>query len=133
MTIFSYYLFCACTEEHALQVQYNGWQDRKTNFLLIYCMAGKPEPNLDFWGPYANCVGTRGRGGGGGFEWLRKKMTKRICPVHSALNHAREQYVFCGSLCFQLVFFRPSKRLFTTVTYMIDRFLHKRGDSTTLQ
>ncbi len=58
---------------------------------------------------------------------------KRIWPSRIALAKSARSCLFCGSLCFQLVFLVSSKRLYYIHVTRFDRFLRRKGDSTALQ
>ncbi len=85
---------------------------------------------LDFWGPYAKLCCCRL--GGGGF------VQKNGCNafVHVSLHlesrsrkALEKQYLFRGSVCFQLVFLVSSKTLYNIHVTWFDWFLCREGDS----
>ncbi len=81
-----------------------------------------PEPVLDFWG----------------FEWLWTNEGNAFVRVSLRLESRsrkalEKQYLFRGSLCFQLVVLVSSKRLYHIHVTRFDWFLRRKGDSTALQ
>ncbi len=109
-------------EEHALQVQYNGWQDRKTNFYW-YTVWPETRAKPRLLGALCKTVST----GGGGFEWLRKN--ERNAFVHVSLRPescSRNSMSSAARYAFNLFFFVSSKRLYDSHVTWFDRFLHKK-------
>ncbi len=91
------------------------------------------EPILDLWGPCAKLCQP------GGFQWLWTNEWNAVVRVSLRLESRsrkalEKQRLFCGSLCFQLVFFSLlSKRLYDIHVTGFDWYLSRKGDSTALQ
>ncbi len=86
------------------------------------------EPILDFWGPYTKQFRPGGGGGGGG---LSSSGYERMNETHVSLHF--ESRSWKASLCFQLVIFVSSKKLYDFHVTWFDWLLHRKGDSTALQ
>ncbi len=75
----------------------------------------------------------------GGFQWLWTNEWNAVVRVSLRLESRsrkalEKQCLFCGSLCFQLVFFSLlSKRLYNIHVTWFDWYLSRKGDSTALQ
>ncbi len=61
----------------------------------------------------------------GGDEW-NAFVCVSLCPESRSRIALEKQYLFRGSLCFQLVFFISSKRLYDIHVTWFDRFLHRK-------
>ncbi len=78
---------------------------RETTILIIIVTM----PIVDFWGPYAEVWG----GGGSVVEIKEWMQCICLCFTPSRIALVESAHLFCGSLCFQLVFFFFDCTIFT--------------------